>query len=168
MIGGSFTDSAQRAEEAREVALARRADAALAELGHATCTLGVDVAYLGQLERGLDLLAEAAAIARRAGRLDDLMRAAANRTTLLDLDARREEALAVVEEGIAEAEAGGLAGTYGAFLRGNAADILYQLGPLDRVGGRVPRGHGVAAGGRRVVQPHALPGAGAGGVARRR
>ena len=36
-------------------------------------------------------------IAREAGRLDDLMRVAANRTTLLDLDLRREEALAVVQ-----------------------------------------------------------------------
>ena len=88
MIGGSFTDSAARAEEAREVAQ-RAGPAALAALGHATCTLGVDVAYLGQLERGLDLLADAATIAREAGRLDDLMRAAANRTTLLDLDSRR-------------------------------------------------------------------------------
>jgi len=127
MIDGRFPESVQLAEEARELA-ARAGPDALAELGHATCTLGVDVAFQGQLERGLDLLAEAERIARRAGRLDDLMRAAANRTTLLDLDARREEALAVVVEGIQEAEAGGLAGTYGAFLRGNAADILYQLG----------------------------------------
>ena len=56
------------------------------------------------------------------------MRVAANRTTLLDLDLRREEALAVVQEFLAEASAGGLEATYGAFLRGNAADILYQLG----------------------------------------
>jgi DNA-binding CsgD family transcriptional regulator len=127
MIAGSFPESARRAEEAIEAARRTGPDA-LAELGHATCTLGMDVAYQGELARGLALLAEAAGIARQAGRLDDLMRAAANRTTLLDLDSRREEALAVVEEGIAEAEAGGLAGTFGAFLRGNAADILYQLG----------------------------------------
>ncbi|MFN8623909.1 MAG: LuxR C-terminal-related transcriptional regulator [Chloroflexota bacterium] len=127
MIDGRFPDSARHAQQSREVALAA-GRGALAELGHATCTLGVDVAYMGELERGLRLLAEAVDIARRAGRLDDLMRAAANRTTLLDLDGRREEALAVVEDGIAQAEAGGLAGTYGAFLRGNAADILYQLG----------------------------------------
>ena len=56
------------------------------------------------------------------------MRVAANRTTLLDLDLRREEALEVVQEFLAEAAAGGLEATYGAFLRGNAADILYQLG----------------------------------------
>ena len=56
------------------------------------------------------------------------MRAALNRTTLLDLDARREQALEVVTVGIRDAEAGGLGRTYGSFLRGNAADILYQLG----------------------------------------
>jgi len=56
------------------------------------------------------------------------MRIAANRTTLLYLDLRREEALAVVQEFLTEAAAGGLELTYGAFLRGNAADILYQLG----------------------------------------
>jgi DNA-binding CsgD family transcriptional regulator len=127
MIDGRFAESARHAEEARRVAQLA-GNAALPELGHATCTLGMDVAYLGQLDRGLGLLADSDAIARRAGRLDDLMRVAANRTTLLDLDARREEALAVVADGIREAEAGGLAGTYGAFLRGNAADILFQLG----------------------------------------
>ena len=88
----------------------------------------MDIAYLGALSHGLTLLAEADAIARRTGRLDDLMRVAANRTTLLDLDARRAAALEVVAAGIREAEAGGLAGTYGSFLRGNAADILWQLG----------------------------------------
>jgi DNA-binding CsgD family transcriptional regulator len=127
MIDGRFAESASYAEEARRIALVA-GPGALAELGHATCTLGMDIAYLGELERGLDLLADADEIARRAGRLDDLMRAAANRTTLLDLDARREEALAVVVDGIREGDAGGLAGTYGAFLRGNAADILFQLG----------------------------------------
>ena len=37
------------------------------------------------------------------------MRCYANRTTLLDLDLRREQALAVVKEGIAEARATALA-----------------------------------------------------------
>jgi DNA-binding CsgD family transcriptional regulator len=88
----------------------------------------MDVAYLGDLERGLALLEEATALSRDAGRLDDVIRAYANRTTLLDLDSRREQALAVVSAGIAEAAANGLGLTYGAFLRGNAADILFQLG----------------------------------------
>lgn len=127
MIDGRFAESATRAQEARAMSQLV-GPAALEELGHATCTLGVDIAYLGELDRGLALLEEAATTARQAGRLDDLIRVAANRTTLLDLDSRREQALEVVTEGIRDAEAGGLAGTYGAFLRGNAADILFQLG----------------------------------------
>ncbi len=130
MLAGRFGESAELAVEAREVAVAAAAqdEDTLAERGHATCTLGVDSAYLGDLDRGLELLEEASDMARRAGRLDDLMRSAANRTTLLDLDSRREEALAVVQSFIVDAEAGGLAASYGAFLRGNAADILYHLG----------------------------------------
>ncbi len=86
------------------------------------------MAYLGQLDRGLALLEEATDIARRTGSLDDLMRAYANRTTLLDLDSRREQALSVVKDGIRDARAAGTGDTYGAFLRGNAADILFNLG----------------------------------------
>ena len=127
MLEGRFDVSAERAEEAITVARAE-GDSALAERGHATCTLGVDAAYMGDLERGLGLLEEATQLSRAAGRLDDVMRSYANRTTLLDLDSRREAALAVVKEGITEAERGGLGLTYGAFLRGNAADILFQLG----------------------------------------
>jgi DNA-binding CsgD family transcriptional regulator/tetratricopeptide (TPR) repeat protein len=127
MIDGRFDESAALAQEARSVAR-EAGDVARPELGHATCTLGVDVAYLGELDRGLALLEEATEIARAEGRLDDLMRAYANRTTLLDLDSRREAALAVVNDGIRDAREGGLSATYGAFLRGNAADILFQLG----------------------------------------
>ena len=101
---------------------------ALAIRGHATCTLGVDSAYLGRLEEGLALLEDATTMAREAGRLDDLMRAAANRTLLLDMDARREAAIEVVEASLSDAAAGGMAATYGAMLGGNAADILFQLG----------------------------------------
>jgi DNA-binding NarL/FixJ family response regulator len=127
MLEGRFSDSAERAREAISAAEAM-GEEALAELAHATCTLGVDEAYLGDLESGLKLLEEATRMSRAAGRLDDLMRSYANRTTLLDLDSRREAALAVVKEGITEAGRGGLGLTYGAFLRGNAADILFQLG----------------------------------------
>ena len=130
MISGRFKESAEIAEQARAIASAASApdEDALAEFGHATCTLGMDVAYLGDLDRGIDLLKEASRIARKAGRLDDLMRAAANRTTLLDLDSRREEALEVAHRFLEDAAAGGLAASYGAFLHGNAADILYHLG----------------------------------------
>jgi DNA-binding CsgD family transcriptional regulator/tetratricopeptide (TPR) repeat protein len=127
MLDGRFHESARLAERASEVARAA-GPGALTELGHATCTLGVDIAYGGDLDRGLALLEEATAIARRAGRLDELMRTYANRTTILDLDLRREAALAVVQEGIREARRWGLEAVYGAFLRGNAADCLFRLG----------------------------------------
>jgi DNA-binding CsgD family transcriptional regulator/tetratricopeptide (TPR) repeat protein len=129
MIAGRFEESAALAREARDTATAAAVDEGTqAELGHAICTLGMDVAYLGDLEGGLALLERSASIAREAGRLDDLMRVAANRTTLLDLDSRREEALAVVHASLEDAAVGGLAASYGAFLRGNSADILYHLG----------------------------------------
>jgi DNA-binding CsgD family transcriptional regulator/tetratricopeptide (TPR) repeat protein len=56
------------------------------------------------------------------------MRTYANRTHLLELDARYDAALAVVQEGIAEARRWEQEAGYGAFLRGNAADILFKLG----------------------------------------
>ena len=127
MLDGRFAESAILAEQARDIAEAVGPEAR-PELAHALCTLGVDLAWQGSLDRGLALLKASAAVARREGRLDDLMRAALNRTTLLDLDARREQALEVVTVGIRDAETGGLGRTYGSFLRGNAADILYQLG----------------------------------------
>ena len=127
MLEGRFEESARWARDA--IAAARgTGPAALADLGHATCTLGVDAAYLGDLEGGLAMLGDAAAIARQAGRLDDLMRSYANQTTLLELDSRRTEALAIVDEGIAEARRWGQEAVYGAFLRGNGADTLFVLG----------------------------------------
>ena len=46
-------------------------DKARSELAHALCTLGVDVAWQGELDQGLALLKMSAGVARRAGRLDD-------------------------------------------------------------------------------------------------
>jgi DNA-binding CsgD family transcriptional regulator len=66
--------------------------------------------------------------AAELGRLDDLFRVYANLTTVLDLLGRREEAIAIAYEGIAEAERAGQATVYGNFLRANAADSLYFLG----------------------------------------
>ncbi len=127
MLDGRFAESAALGEQARDVARAV-GDASLVELAQSTCTLGVDIGWRGEVERGLDLLDEAAVLARRAGSLDELMRTYANRTTLLDLDSRRVEALSVVHEGISEARRWGLEAVYGAFLRGNAADSLFGLG----------------------------------------
>ena len=126
MLEGRFADSARMAEQARELAVVSPdAEGAFA---HATDTLGVDLAYGGEIDRALELLAEAIDAGRQAGDLAEVMRGYANMTTVLDLDLRREKALEVVKQGMAEASRNGLGLTYGAFLRGNAADILFQLG----------------------------------------
>ena len=127
MLDGRFSDSADVAEEARLTAVRAGAEG-VAAYAHATDTLAVDLGWMGDIDAGLARLDEAIESARKVGRLDELMRCYANKTTLLDLDSRREEALEVVKEGIAEATRSGLGLTYGAFLRGNAADILFQLG----------------------------------------
>ncbi len=127
MLAGEFDESMTRAEQARRAATAAGEDG-IGHFAHATDTAAVDAGFLGRVDRGLELLDEAIEASRRAGDLAEVMRCYANRTTLLDLDLRREQALATVQEGIAEATRNGLGLTYGAFLSGNAADILYQLG----------------------------------------
>ena len=126
MLEGDFNESLVRAEEARRIA--EKATDAVGERAHATDTAAVDAAFLGHIDRALKLLDEALDGARIAGQLDEVMRCYANKTTVLDLDLRRERSLAVVKEGIAEASRNGLGLTYGAFLGGNAADIQFQLG----------------------------------------
>lgn len=127
MLAGEFDKSATRAEQARRAAN-DAGEAGLSQFAHATDTAAVDAGFLGRIDRGLALLDEAFSAARLADDLDEVMRCYANKTTLLDLDLRREQALATVQEGIAEAARNGLGMTYGAFLGGNAADILFQLG----------------------------------------
>jgi DNA-binding CsgD family transcriptional regulator/tetratricopeptide (TPR) repeat protein len=127
MLAGEFDESMTRAEQARRAAVAA-GDACIGYFAHATDTAAVDAGFLGRIDRSLDLLDEAIDAARNARDLAEVMRCYANRTTLLDLDLRREEALATVQEGIAEATRNGLGLTYGAFLSGNAADVLFQLG----------------------------------------
>ena len=127
MLAGEFDESTTRAEQARRSASAA-GPAGLSQFAHATDTAAVDAGFLGRIDRGLELLDEALEAARKARELDEVMRCYANKTTLLDLDLRREQALAAVQEGIAEATRNGLGLTYGAFLGGNAADILFNLG----------------------------------------
>ena len=128
MLQGEFDESTTRAEQARRAATAA-GEAGVAQFAHATDTAAVDAGFLGRVDRGLELLDEALDAAREAGELQEVMRAYANKTTLLDLDLRREQALAAVQDGIREATRNGLGLTYGAaFLGGNAADILFQLG----------------------------------------
>ena len=95
---------------------------------HALTTLGVVRGWGDVPEDGVALLREARVRAQELGQLDDVFRVFANLTTVLDLLGRRDEALAVAYDGIAEARSVGQEAVYGNFLRGNAAESLYRLG----------------------------------------
>ncbi len=130
MREGVFSEAKRYAQEAVEVATAVGEDARQ-ELLHATCTLAVADAWGEDPEPAVWKLRQTRDEAADMGRLDDLFRVYANLTTVLDLLGRREEAIAIAYEGIAEAERAGQATVYGNFLRANAADSLFFLGRWD-------------------------------------
>ena len=127
MLEGVFSEAKRYAQEAVEVATAV-GEEARQELLHATCTLAVADAWGEDPEPAVWMLRQTRDEAAELGHLDDLFRVYANLTTVLDLLGRREEAIAIAFEGIAEAERAGQATVYGNFLRANAADSLFFLG----------------------------------------
>jgi DNA-binding CsgD family transcriptional regulator/tetratricopeptide (TPR) repeat protein len=127
MLEGVFSEAKRYAQEAVEVATAV-GEEARSELLHATCTLAVADAWGEDPEPAVWKLRQTRDEAAELGHLDDLFRVYANLTTVLDLLGRREEAIAIAFEGIAEAERAGQATVYGNFLRANAADSLFFLG----------------------------------------
>ena len=127
MLEGVFSEARRYAQEAVEVATAV-GDDARQELLHARCTLAVAEAWGEEPEPAVQMLRQTLVDAAALGRLDDLFRVYANLTTVLDLLGRREEAIAIAYEGIAEAEREGQATVYGNFLRANASESLYFMG----------------------------------------
>jgi DNA-binding CsgD family transcriptional regulator/predicted ATPase len=127
MLEGVFSEAKRYAQEAVAVATAV-GEEARQELLHATCTLAVAEAWGEEPEPAVELLRQTLVDAAALGRLDDLFRVYANLTTVLDLLGRRDEAIAMAYEGIAEAEREGQATVYGNFLRANASESLYFMG----------------------------------------
>ncbi len=127
MLEGVFSEAKRYAQEAVEVATAVGVEARQ-ELLHATCTMAVAEAWGEDPEPAVWMLRQTRDQAAELGHLDDLFRVYANLTTVLDLLGRRDEAIAIAYEGIAEAERAGQATVYGNFLRANAADSLFFLG----------------------------------------
>jgi len=127
MLEGVFSEARRYALEAVEVASAV-GESARQELLHATCTLAVAEAWGDDPESAVQMLRKTRDEAAQLGHLDDLFRVYANLTTVLDLVGRRQEAIAVAYEGIAEAERAGQATVYGNFLRANASESLFFMG----------------------------------------
>jgi DNA-binding CsgD family transcriptional regulator/tetratricopeptide (TPR) repeat protein len=127
MLEGVFSEARHYAQEAVQVARTA-GEPARQELLHASCTLAIADAWGDEPEPAVAALRQMLREAADLGRLDDLFRVYANLTTALDLLGRREEAIAIAYQGIAEAEREGQATVYGNFLRANAADSLYFMG----------------------------------------
>jgi len=130
MLEGVFSEAKRYAQEAVDVATAV-GEEARPELLHATCTLAVADAWGEDPEPAVSMLRQTRDQAAELGRLDDLFRVYANLTTVLQLLGRRDEAIAIAYEGIAEAERAGQATVYGNFLRANASEPLFFLGRWD-------------------------------------
>jgi DNA-binding CsgD family transcriptional regulator/tetratricopeptide (TPR) repeat protein len=128
MLDGAFAEAETLARRAVETAAGTDDAAGRAWEGHATCTLGVIDGLAGRTDAAIARLETALDVASALGRVDDAFRARANMTTMLDLQGRREEAVAVALRGVAAAEADGLEVVHGNLLRGNAADFLVSLG----------------------------------------
>jgi DNA-binding CsgD family transcriptional regulator len=125
MVEGFMEASKPICEEA--VAVARAVGAREVE-GHALNSLGTDVAYLGDLDKGLAMLAEARAIAEEVGNVDDVARAWANIVDLHNIAGRYEDTPRLALEAFAYDERHGLARFYGTAALCEGALALDRLG----------------------------------------
>ncbi|HWC40799.1 MAG TPA: AAA family ATPase [Actinomycetota bacterium] len=125
MLRARFAEAAAICEEA--IAVARQVGARVVE-GHALNSLGTAIVRLHQIDRGLACLEDARRLAAELGAAKDEARACVNLSDILEDLGRLEESVEVAAEGMEVAGAAGLRRTFGAFLAGNAASSLYNLG----------------------------------------
>lgn len=125
MQAGRHTPAIGVCRQALAVAERTGADHAV---GRALNTLGVCLALTGDPDEGIVALRRATEIAGRAGRLEDIDRAYANLTYVLESAGRLEEALAVAREGSARTTDLGVQMTGGGVLLANTASVLVLLG----------------------------------------
>ncbi|HEY5149399.1 MAG TPA: AAA family ATPase, partial [Mycobacterium sp.] len=125
MQAGRHTAAIDQCRHALAVADRAGADDAT---GRALNTLGVCLALTGDPDRGIEALRRAADIAGRSGRLEDIDRAYANLTYVLESGGRLQEALAVAREGTTRTADLGVEITGGGVLLANTASVLVLLG----------------------------------------
>ena len=125
MLLGDFDGALPVAAQA--VAVAERAGA-LAEQAHGLATLGIAHAQRGQLDAGLAALRTSFDLAKRAGDVEGVVRATANRMYLLCTAGRFTEALAVAQEGRRAAASLDTPTALTAVLDNNTAAVLVTTG----------------------------------------
>jgi ATP/maltotriose-dependent transcriptional regulator MalT len=120
-----YEPARERCEEA--IAVARRAGATLEE-AYARITLGLDLAYLGDLDEAERQVREGMRIAGEHEYAEDLARGYISLSEVLRLRGRVEDALAVAREGAREAKRLGVDASFGRSMDANAAEDLVRLG----------------------------------------
>lgn len=130
MLSSRFAESARWCQ--RAIDIASQLPNSRSTEGHARCTLGVDLAGLGDLEGGIAELRLARTIAEEEfDDVDDIARAIVNLQSILTDAGRLEEAAELALESIAVVRDLGLERRKGIWCRCDAADALVRLGRLD-------------------------------------
>ena len=128
MLLDRWLDAIAMCEQA--VAMAREVGARQAE-GHALNTLGMSLAAEGRCTEAVTALEEALVIAGEVANPDDIGRAYVNLSEAKFYCGDTRGALEVVHEGIPVAEAVGIIGTYGRFVRDDGVAVAFELGEWD-------------------------------------
>jgi DNA-binding NarL/FixJ family response regulator len=129
MLLDRFDESRALCEEAIEIAVlvgARQPE------GHARNTLGLDLVAVGEVADGLNSLERALDIAFAESNVDDIGRGYVNYISALLYGGEPERAAEAAERGMRDAEAYGIASTYGTYIGDNAVMIDIELGRWDR------------------------------------
>jgi DNA-binding CsgD family transcriptional regulator len=124
-----FEEARGLAEEAAAIA---RQVGACTEEASARTALGGALIYLGDADTGLAELEAAHRLATGAGDVIGLLRAIVNRSGVLLMAGRLEEAVVVALDGLQEARRLGMARLYGPYLACNATEALVALGRWDQ------------------------------------
>ena len=136
MLGGRYTEAYAMAEEALELAVSVGARGIE---GHARNTRGLSRGVMGDVEGALDDLETALRIAEEVDNVDDIGRAFANTTWMLELAGRLTEAIEVAERGVAATAQLGLMRFFGTHLLCNIASCLFRLGRWDEAEAAIRR-----------------------------
>jgi DNA-binding CsgD family transcriptional regulator/tetratricopeptide (TPR) repeat protein len=158
MLTSRFEEA--RAEAERAIALAHQVPDGRATEGSARNNLGVSLAHLGEVDRGIEELRTAARIAREGfDDVDDIARAIVNLNSVLFDAGRFDEALAVALGGLATVEQLGLQRRKGIWCRCDAVDSLMVLGRADEADALLREAFGLHPEGIDAVRAHAMRGA---------
>jgi predicted ATPase/DNA-binding CsgD family transcriptional regulator len=130
---GRAGDMAAARAVVEQALIAARAAGAVQQEASASATLGVMLAYSGELEPAQLAFATARELALQVSDYTTALRAYANLSDALELVGRHEEAAETAADGLVLARQEGLMSSLGAYLIANRAEALLHLGRWEEV-----------------------------------